>query len=143
MRRSRQARGYDRAWFKLRARHLHAFPLCRVCGAKGIAVDHIVRLRVAPHRRLDPTNLQTLCHHHHSLVTAAFDSERLRGACDESGSPLDPTHPWATSRAMQPALPTRLHDERTGGVLAKLKQDWVRRFASHQGVEPDGRRDTL
>src|ERR1700752_4834928 len=127
MRQSRQARGYDRALLKLRARHLRAFPLCRVWGAKGIAVDHIVRVRVAPHRRLDPTNLQTLCHYHHSLLTAAFDSERVRGACDERGDPLDPSHPWAMPQPSTSIASVRPAKSPTARVLTALKLDWVRR----------------
>ncbi len=32
-------------------------------------VDHIVPVRVAPERRLDPTNLQSLCWPHHNSKT--------------------------------------------------------------------------
>lgn len=35
----------------------------------GNEVDHIVPIKVAPDRRLDPTNLQTMCKPHHSAKT--------------------------------------------------------------------------
>lgn len=46
--------------------HLLAHPLCAFCWSKGLTVaatvaDHIETVRDAPHRRLDPTNLQSLC----------------------------------------------------------------------------------
>lgn len=49
-------------------------PLCRMCGALGKAVpaaivDHIIPVREAPERRLDPTNLQSLCWSHHAAKT--------------------------------------------------------------------------
>jgi 5-methylcytosine-specific restriction endonuclease McrA len=64
------ARGYDKDWFRLRAKHIAAHPLCNVCGAKGEHVDHIMTIRDHPERRLDPTNLRTLCHSCHSRRTA-------------------------------------------------------------------------
>jgi hypothetical protein len=95
-------RGYDIAWQKLRARHLAANPLCVVCGLMGRQVDHIQTISDNPRRRLDPTNLQTLCDHHHSLITNAFDIDRSDGAGGvmpsgqvySDGRHLDPSHPW-------------------------------------------------
>lgn len=63
---SAAARGYDAEWRRLRAEHLDANPLCVRCGAPAIVADHVVSVRRAPHRRLDPTNLQSLCINHHS-----------------------------------------------------------------------------
>ena len=40
-------------------------------------------------------NLQSLCHRHHNILTAAYDRDSLRGACDAEGMPVDPAHPWA------------------------------------------------
>lgn len=63
-------RGYDRDWQRLREEHLARHPACAECGATGaVDVDHVVPLREAPHRRLDPTNLRTLCRRHHNRVT--------------------------------------------------------------------------
>lgn len=63
---SAASRGYDADWRRLRAKHLAAHPYCRRCGAPAADVDHVVSLREAPERRLDPTNLQSLCRPHHS-----------------------------------------------------------------------------
>jgi 5-methylcytosine-specific restriction protein A len=69
------SRLYDRRWSKLRRAHLRASPLCVACEREGAVkaadlVDHIVPVKVAPERRLDPTNIQSLCTHHHHLKTA-------------------------------------------------------------------------
>ena len=68
------ARGYDRAWAELRARHLALEPDCRNCAAHGQhrraqIVDHIEPIRRAPERRLDPSNLQSLCRSCHQQKT--------------------------------------------------------------------------
>lgn len=63
---SARARGYDAAWEKLRASHLATYPSCVRCGERAIVADHIISIRKAPHRRLDPTNIQSLCVTHHS-----------------------------------------------------------------------------
>lgn len=70
---SRQDRGYDAQWEKLRADYLAAYPCCRRCGRKADVVDHIEPIRKAPHRRLDPTNLQSLCTPCHSGWKQAQD----------------------------------------------------------------------
>ena len=51
---------YDHVWDRLAKRHLRQYPQCAVHGCIAMArhVDHIVPVRVAPWRRLDPTNLQ-------------------------------------------------------------------------------------
>lgn len=64
-------RGYDAAWREVRAQHL-ADPwnrLCCRCRAEGVTrqfalVDHVVPIAVDPSRRLDLTNLQSLCRAH-------------------------------------------------------------------------------
>lgn len=75
MRGSAYSRGYDRKWRKLRNRHLAEHPLCRICEAENrvtaaTEVDHIEPISRSPERRLDPTNLQSLCHPHHVAKTA-------------------------------------------------------------------------
>jgi 5-methylcytosine-specific restriction protein A len=50
-------------------------PLCRLCRETGLLVaaedvDHIVPIGDAPHRRLDPGNLRSLCKSCHSVHTA-------------------------------------------------------------------------
>lgn len=81
-RESAAARGYDADWRRLRKRQLQLEPLCRRCKADGLLtpateVDHVVPIADAPGRRLDASNLQSLCHPCHSLKTA---QETFRGA---------------------------------------------------------------
>lgn len=70
-------RGYDHRWEKLRAWHIARHPLCEDCLLEGNVtavddVDHVVPFtsRNDP-RRLDPTNLRSLCRPHHNRKTAA------------------------------------------------------------------------
>lgn len=69
---SRQERGYDAEWDRLRARYRrHINGLCEECQRRGIVavcdvIDHIIPVRDAPDRRLDWKNLQGLCNHHHN-----------------------------------------------------------------------------
>lgn len=64
-------RGYDAAWERVRAEFVKAHPVCCVpgCGCPTEDVDHIVSVKEAPHRRLDPANLRPFCHSHHSKRT--------------------------------------------------------------------------
>ncbi|MCM5691435.1 HNH endonuclease [Sinorhizobium meliloti] len=66
-------RGYDGAWREARAKHLARFPDCLECGEHATLVDHVVSIRKAPHRRLDPTNFQSMCPSCHGRKTAAVD----------------------------------------------------------------------
>jgi 5-methylcytosine-specific restriction endonuclease McrA len=87
---SRQSRGYDEAWQKLRARFINQrrreaieaglslFPICEFCGnpidrAKDIHVDHVQPFRtLADPARLDPANLRiahSRCHMSHTART--------------------------------------------------------------------------
>ncbi|WP_448192718.1 HNH endonuclease signature motif containing protein [Azospirillum sp. sgz301742] len=72
MRGTARQRGYDRDWERVRAEFVKANPVCCVpdCGKPTTDVDHIVSVREAPHRRLDPTNFRPFCHAHHSQRTA-------------------------------------------------------------------------
>ncbi len=68
-------RGYDAAWRRLREAHLSEHPLCAHCLHEEVVeiaddVDHVVPIAVDPARRLDPTNLQSLCRRHHNIKTA-------------------------------------------------------------------------
>ena len=72
---SREERGYDQHWRLLRIAHLMSEPLCRDCQAIGRItaardVHHIIKIRDDPDRRLDPTNLASLCTPCHSARTA-------------------------------------------------------------------------
>jgi 5-methylcytosine-specific restriction endonuclease McrA len=71
---SAAARGYDKDWRELRNAHLAEEPYCRHCAQRGIerwaqTVDHIESIREAPERRLDDTNLQSLCWPCHNRKT--------------------------------------------------------------------------
>ena len=66
---------------------------CVMCGVyvrgKGLAhVDHVERLKDAPHRALDITNLQTLCHTCHNSFKKMHEIRAGSGA-NENGFPLD------------------------------------------------------
>jgi hypothetical protein len=89
----------SKEWKRLRAQHIKRFPLCAVkgCGAKAKIVDHIVSVKRAPNRKLDPLNLQSLCAFHHGVITAAYDKDSIAGQCDVDGYPMDPNHPWNQS----------------------------------------------
>ena len=68
-------RGYGADWQRLRAEHLRLEPLCRFCAEKGRytpaqVVDHIRSIAEAPHLRLDPDNLRSLCKRCHDRRTA-------------------------------------------------------------------------
>lgn len=79
-------RGYGGDWQRLRAQHLRDEPLCRMCHEQGRfvpaqVVDHVVGIAEAPHRRLDPTNLRSLCkrcHDAHTARTQGFASPGKR-----------------------------------------------------------------
>ncbi len=78
---SRSTKSYDRNWQRLRKMHLNGSPLCVHCEAEGrvtIAqhVDHITPIAIDPSRRLDPSNLQSLCISHHSAKTRREQQEQ-------------------------------------------------------------------
>ena len=59
---SAAARGYDRAWRKVRDEAIRRQPWCARCGTTDdLTGDHDIPLREAPERRLDPTNVVVLC----------------------------------------------------------------------------------
>jgi 5-methylcytosine-specific restriction endonuclease McrA len=77
-------RGYGADWRRLRDWHLRRNPLCRLCllDDRVVAasdVDHIVAVTLAPERRLDPDNLQSLCHPHHMQKEAEVRKRRRNG----------------------------------------------------------------
>ena len=72
---SSRDRGYDRDWEKLRALKAKLNPLCEDCEDEGRItpvdeVDHVIPIGDAPERRLDLTNLRSLCLSHHRQKTA-------------------------------------------------------------------------
>lgn len=72
---------YGSDWRKVRDRYIAEHPTCAWpgCGQPAEEVDHITPIRVDPSRRLDPTNLRSLCAHHHRGVTARASNGRRGG----------------------------------------------------------------
>ena len=79
LRGTRQQRGYDAAWLKLRAAFLRQHPLCLFCAEQGQVtaasdVDHIIPfMGLSDPRRLQWANLRALCnpcHMRHHATTA-------------------------------------------------------------------------
>lgn len=72
---TRQQRGYDQAWLRLRARKLARNPLCEVCLAKGLTeeakqVHHVKGFRgLRDPLRLAWSNLQSVCVACHEEMT--------------------------------------------------------------------------
>ena len=64
-------RGYDTAWRRTRAQFLYEHPNCEVCGELATDVHHIDGKGPKGERGHDHSNLQALCHSHHSQVTAS------------------------------------------------------------------------
>lgn len=78
---SARARGYDKAWERVRAAFLAAHPRCGQCGAPAVDVDH-VRAISDGGARLDPANLRPFCHKCHSARTGrdqgGFSAKKAR-----------------------------------------------------------------
>jgi 5-methylcytosine-specific restriction enzyme A len=71
-------RGYDINWRRLRDAYIAENPLCEDCKDEGRTtaaemVDHKETIKDAPWRRLDWSNLRSLCGLHHRRKTAARD----------------------------------------------------------------------
>jgi len=87
---SSTAQGYGASWRRLRLAMLQAEPLCRVCTAEGritpaTDVDHI-----RPRKQGgtdDPSNLQSLCHSHHSRKTSREDGGGWGGRNSGTAAP--------------------------------------------------------
>ncbi len=82
---SAASRGYGSDWSKFRNAYLSLHPLCSSCESQGRVVvaaelHHLIPIRLAPSRRLDPTNCVGLCKRCHAGVTAkASHGTRERG----------------------------------------------------------------
>ena len=74
MRPSSTQRGYGASWQRLRLMILRREPLCRMCGAAAVAVDHIIPLKQGGKNTEE--NLQALCHSCHSKKTLSDGSHR-------------------------------------------------------------------
>jgi 5-methylcytosine-specific restriction protein A len=86
-----------------RQRRLADQPLCQICSTDArpvpsTAPDHIVPL--AKGGSDDDDNIRCICAACHARVTAEQFGHQRRagmGACDASGLPTDPGHPWAAA----------------------------------------------
>ena len=117
---------YDHEWERLARRHLDRYPLCVCCGRLARHVDHVTPVKVAPWRRLDPTNLQSLCHPCHNRITAAYDAGSIRGACDVGGLPLDPGHPWLAASNAEAIAMANARPKASPHLAAQLKRAAMR-----------------
>jgi 5-methylcytosine-specific restriction enzyme A len=101
---------YRGGWRKLRDAYIREHPTCQWpgCGAQADEVDHVVPVRVDPSRRLDASNLRSLCLHHHRSITARASNGK---GSENSGSTLRDSSPSATRAA---AFPGILYPERPG-----------------------------
>jgi len=63
---------YDADWAVLAKAYLRVHPWCW-CGARASEVDHIIPVRMGG-AKYDLRNLRSLCHPHHSQITAATRS---------------------------------------------------------------------
>jgi 5-methylcytosine-specific restriction endonuclease McrA len=70
-------------WPRVRAAHLAIHPACEACGTRDdLNVHHVLPFHSHPERELDPTNLITLCRHHHlTLGHVCPDGRRNWGEC--------------------------------------------------------------
>ncbi len=80
---SSRQRGYDARWQRVRAMHLAAEPLCRMCVQAGRVtvasmVDHIMPIRDGG-EVLNDDNLQSLCERCHDAKTASDLAARRGG----------------------------------------------------------------
>lgn len=91
---------YGRAWAKARAEHLRSSPLCVMHQRRKLLVPATVVDHLKPHRGdltlfWDRNNWQSLCKHcHDSHKQRQEKSGRASAACDTTGMPTDPSHPW-------------------------------------------------
>ena len=102
---SSSARGYNRAWEKLKdqviGEYLRAGLPCPLCGLPLVAerfsihVDHIKRLSEGGTN--DRSNLRVLHAKCHRRLTSSEEQDKNRGwstATDANGYPVDPDHPF-------------------------------------------------
>ena len=81
-RKTSHQRGYDKRWRKLRDKYINDHPMCEHCEARGDSVparevDHIIEFSgVDDKKRLDESNLQSLCRPCHASKTYADKSSR-------------------------------------------------------------------
>lgn len=115
-------RGYDSEWRRLRGWHAKREPLCRECYFRGRLnkveiVNHTVPIRHRPERRLDKSNLSSVCKAHHDTVIRDLE------ALAESLGDVDLLNLWLADPATRPVghayeakgFPRLLRERREGG----------------------------
>ncbi len=78
---------YDSEWRRASKRFLRNNPLCAHCMRDGritaaTQTDHVIPIKQAPERRMDPTNWQSLCGPCHSKKTWDENQQLYRGKRD-------------------------------------------------------------
>lgn len=72
----REARGYDKDWYRFRTAFLRDNPICCCgCGGRAQVVDHIKTIRERPDLRLVASNCRPMtktCHDRHTALTQGF-----------------------------------------------------------------------
>ncbi|WP_216361182.1 hypothetical protein [Caulobacter mirabilis] len=103
-RRSHEAAEYRKLyktarWRRIRAEQLAREPLCRMClKADSVSVTTVCD-HIDPKDKRDPELFftgakQSLCKDHHDSSKQREEKRGHEIGCDESGFPLDPSHPW-------------------------------------------------
>jgi 5-methylcytosine-specific restriction protein A len=113
---SAASRGYDHRWRKFRASVLASNPLCADCLARGVLtsaadVHHVVKLRDAPGRRLDPTNVLALCGVCHSRRTGHGERFSIRSLTA-----------WTRTVMIDDFVPGAIRLTLVGGAIQALRE---------------------
>lgn len=103
---SSSQRGYDHAWEKLSSDFRRRNPFCRFCEQEGFEasladdVDHIIPLEDGG-KRLDRSNLQSLCRRHHNGL-----KRRLQEYARRTGQ-IDDLPNWCENPTNRPDMTRR------------------------------------
>ncbi|MGE3624052.1 MAG: HNH endonuclease [Bdellovibrionales bacterium] len=84
---------YNQQWRDLRADHLRKNPLCVFCQKEGKVVVARIVDHIIPHKGnrtllFDPTNLQSLCKHHHDADKQLIERGKRKRRCGVDGMPI-------------------------------------------------------
>lgn len=91
--------GADALWKRVRREYLAAHPLCELCAAEqktvpATVVHHRIPKAKRPDLRLEWSNLQGLCKHHHDSDAQQADQLGYSRRVGPDGYPVDPRHPF-------------------------------------------------
>ena len=92
-------RGYNNAWRKAREGFLRSHPLCKKHQERGIVKPATVVDHIKPHKGdtalfWNQANWQALCKACHDGAKQREERGSVSDACELSGLPSDPRHPW-------------------------------------------------